>query len=407
MLHCGSRRAKVRPQARSRTLRLFRIFALMVSIGLVMTAMTGSAFATSNTASGTDVAVDNDANHDNAFSDTESVPKNVTYPWVVTYRLILSAGTFQATVKTLTDDQTAPPLLSSSHSPSCASLIGVTLPAHTSQQCFYDRTLSGSATTPLVNNVLFMFNNGPEDFAFDSSTVNFPSISLDKSSTTTVVAAPGQVVPYTYVVGNTGTVTITNISLSDDNVDATPTCPQSSLAVGASMTCTAQHTVTIAELVAGHVDNAATAMSAEAPNVSDTLSIPALPVLPEGGNFVVGDLTVGPLGQAVGKSVTFWGAQWWKLNSLSGGTGPAAFKGFQDAPDHPACGLNWTSKPGNSTPPPPTIPAYMAVIVASAVSKSGSNITGDTLHIVIVRTDPGYEGNPGHAGTGTIVGVAC
>ena len=40
-------------------------------------------------------------------------------------------------------------------------------------------------------------------------------------------------------------------------------------------------------------------------------------------NFVVGD------GNAtLGTHVTFWGAQWWKLNSLSGGTAPAAFKGF-------------------------------------------------------------------------------
>jgi hypothetical protein len=73
----------------------------------------------------------------------------------------------------------------------------------------------------------------------------------------------------------------------------------------------------------------------------------------------------------------------------------------------PTCGVDWTSRPGNSTPPPSSIPAYMAIIVSSHISKSGPSISGDTSHIVIVKTNPGYQGNPGHAGTGTIVGVVC
>jgi hypothetical protein len=164
--------------------------------------------------------------------------------------------------------------------------------------------------------------------------------------------------------------------------------------------------VTPTELVAGSVNNIATATSNEAADVMDSVSIPAA-VFTLGGTFVVGDLTVGPLGQAIGKNVTFWGAQWWKLNSLSGGSAPAAFKGFEDAPAMPGCNVNWTTDPGNSTPPPATIPAYMAIIVSSSITKSGSTISGDTPHLVIVKTDPGYQGNPGHAGTGTIVGVIC
>jgi hypothetical protein len=39
--------------------------------------------------------------------------------------------------------------------------------------------------------------------------------------------------------------------------------------------------------------------------------------------------------------------------------------------------------------------------------KSGSAISGDIFHIVIVRTHPGYDANPGHAGTGTVVGQVC
>ena len=231
--------------------------------------------------------------------------------------------------------------------------------------------------------------------------------SIDVSpSTTTLVVAPGQVVPYSYLITNTGTVTVTGISLADNNVDATPSCPASSLAVAASMTCTAQHTATVAELAAGSVKNTATASSNEAADVMDSLTIPAA-IVSIGGTFVVGDLTVGDVNQSAGKAVTFWGAQWWKLNSLSGGTAPAAFKGFEDTPPAPSCGVNWTTDPGNSTPPPVTIPAYMAIIVSSSITQSGSTISGDTVHLLLVKTDPGYQGNPGHAGTGTIVAVIC
>jgi len=123
-----------------------------------------------------------------------------------------------------------------------------------------------------------------------------------------------------------------------------------------------------------------------------------------GGNFVIGDGN-----SAVGTAVTFWGAQWWKLNTLSGGPAPASFKGFADMPTTPpACGTNWSTDPGNSAPPPPgPLPAFMAVIVSSDISKSGSTISGNTPRVVVVRTNPGYAPNPGHEGTGTVVAVIC
>jgi hypothetical protein len=49
----------------------------------------------------------------------------------------------------------------------------------------------------------------------------------------------------------------------------------------------------------------------------------------------------------------------------------------------------------------------MAIIVSSSITQSGSTISGDTVHLLLVKTDPGYQGNPGHAGTGTIVAVIC
>ena len=49
----------------------------------------------------------------------------------------------------------------------------------------------------------------------------------------------------------------------------------------------------------------------------------------------------------------------------------------------------------------------MAVIVSSKVTKAGTSITGDDVHIVIVRTNPGYGPQPSTPGTGTIVAVYC
>ncbi|MHB8242519.1 MAG: SdrD B-like domain-containing protein [Solirubrobacteraceae bacterium] len=123
----------------------------------------------------------------------------------------------------------------------------------------------------------------------------------------------------------------------------------------------------------------------------------------KGGSFVIGDKDA-----AAGTSVTFWGAQWWKLNSLSGGSGPAAFKGFEDSPTTVTCGTSWTTDPGNSTPPPAgPLPEYMAVIVSSKISKAGAAISGNTVHEVVVKTSTGYASDPGHAGTGTVIAQIC
>lgn len=124
---------------------------------------------------------------------------------------------------------------------------------------------------------------------------------------------------------------------------------------------------------------------------------------PGGGAFVIGDNN-----SAVGSSVTFWGAQWAKRNSLSGGPAPRSFKGFAESPNVPTCGMTWSADPGNSSPPPAgPLPALMAVIVTSSSGKSGPKISGNIVEIVIVKTNPGYAPNPGHAGTGTVVAVVC
>ncbi|HYW71873.1 MAG TPA: carboxypeptidase regulatory-like domain-containing protein [Pyrinomonadaceae bacterium] len=122
------------------------------------------------------------------------------------------------------------------------------------------------------------------------------------------------------------------------------------------------------------------------------------------GYFVIGDLNA-----VVGKKVTFWGAQWAKLNSLSSGSAPADFKGFANSSStNPAsCGGAWASDPGNSSGPPSQVPELITVIVSSSITKKGSQISGNNYKLVVVRTDPGYGPDPGHAGTGTVVSVIC
>lgn len=119
-----------------------------------------------------------------------------------------------------------------------------------------------------------------------------------------------------------------------------------------------------------------------------------------GGTFVIGNNNA-----TLGGSVTFWGAQWEKLNSMTGGASTASFKGFATGPTPPNVGATFTAAPGNSAPSPSAVPAYIGIIVTSQVTKSGSNISGTIVGLVVVMVDPGYAGNPGHAGTGTIVAV--
>jgi hypothetical protein len=115
------------------------------------------------------------------------------------------------------------------------------------------------------------------------------------------------------------------------------------------------------------------------------------------GLFVVGD-------KSASGSVTFWGAQWAKANSLSGGPAPASFKGFESSMHTPTCGSSWTTGPGDSAMAPGTGSSYMAVIVAGSITKSGSNISGNAVHVVIVKTDAGHGPNEA---TGIVVAQLC
>ena len=117
---------------------------------------------------------------------------------------------------------------------------------------------------------------------------------------------------------------------------------------------------------------------------------------------------IGDLGNLAGNStVYFWGSQWSQNNPMTGGSGPNAFKGFENGTAVPTCGSTWTSRPGNSSNPPATVPQFMAVIVSSSVVKNGSTITGNVKKIIVVQTNAGYGPAPGHIGTGRVVAIIC
>jgi Bacterial Ig-like domain (group 3) len=116
------------------------------------------------------------------------------------------------------------------------------------------------------------------------------------------------------------------------------------------------------------------------------------------GSMVIGNLD--------GNLVEFWGAQWARSNSFSGGPAPNSFKGFASTAPQ-SCGGGWTGSAGDSSGPPATVPSYMGVVVSSSVAQSGSTISGDVPKIVVVQTYPGYGPDPGHAGTGTVVATYC
>jgi hypothetical protein len=123
------------------------------------------------------------------------------------------------------------------------------------------------------------------------------------------------------------------------------------------------------------------------------------------GGFVVADTAA-----VLNGHVEFWGAQWAKNNHPSGGAAPKAFKGFAvTATSTPlACGDTWTARPGNSSKPPKRpLPNDMVIIVSSKVTQKGSTVSGNIVHLVVVKVNPGYAPNPGHAGTGQVESVVC
>ena len=119
-------------------------------------------------------------------------------------------------------------------------------------------TATASGTPPSGGPVV----SGPSSAAV--SATRAAALSLVKSASPTTVTAAGQPVTYTFLVTNTGNVTTTAVGITETAFSGTgpapvATCPTTTLAPGASVSCTATYPVTQADVDEGSVTNTATA----------------------------------------------------------------------------------------------------------------------------------------------------
>ena len=97
-----------------------------------------------------------------------------------------------------------------------------------------------------------------------------PELTLDKASTDTSFDAVGDVLSYTYTIVNTGNVLVSDVAVSDDKI-ASVACDvaaigngDDNLDPGETVICTADYTVTQADLDTGEVINNASATATPA-----------------------------------------------------------------------------------------------------------------------------------------------
>ena len=279
-------------------------------------------------------------------------------------------------------------------------------------------TVNKADATIVVTPYNVTYDGNPHTATGTATGVNSESLSgLDLSGTTHTNAGnyPGDPWTFTDVTGNynnaSGTV---DDVINQASSTTTVVCPASVVYTGSPLTpCTANATgagglnVSLTVTYTNNTNPGVATASASYPgdaNHTGSSGSATFVITAPAFNFVIGDNNA-----VVGNQVTFWGAQWANLNSLSGGSAPSSFKGFANSTStNPAtCGGTWTSDPGNSSGPPNAIPEYITVIVASSVTKNGSVISGNIPKLVIVKTNPGYGPTPGQAGTGTVYSVVC
>lgn len=164
-----------------------------------------------------------------------------------------------------------------------------TLPAGGSATCTGSYTITqNDIDDVLVTNVVTASARvgvGPFAIDTDDAVINraFPAMTANKQTTTTTYTSVGQVIPYTYVVTNTGNTPIDALTVTDNRIAAV-VCPVTTLAVGATTTCTGDYTITQADIDAGTVTNLMSATGTPPAGtlgpITDTVTIAATPATP-------------------------------------------------------------------------------------------------------------------------------
>ncbi len=122
-----------------------------------------------------------------------------------------------------------------------------------------------------VQNVATVTGDPPASpTVLDTSTLDTPltqnaalSIAKSASPRTPPLDTPGKVIDYTFIVSNTGNVTISGPITIDDDKAADEICPAGDIDPGNSISCSASYTVTQADLDSGSVTNTAFATGAD------------------------------------------------------------------------------------------------------------------------------------------------
>jgi uncharacterized repeat protein (TIGR01451 family) len=83
-----------------------------------------------------------------------------------------------------------------------------------------------------------------------------PALSIVKTASPVTFSAAGQLITYSYLVTNNGTVSLHGVTVTDSRGLAL-SCPSTSLAAGQAMTCTARYRTTQADVSAGPIVNIA------------------------------------------------------------------------------------------------------------------------------------------------------
>jgi uncharacterized repeat protein (TIGR01451 family) len=226
----------------------------------------------------------------------------ITYSYKVT-----NTGNVDLTAVSVTDPQ---PGLSpiSCPSASLAPLASETCTAiYTTTQADVD---AGSISN--IGTASGTFQTGPAVTATSSLTIpaiDTPSLSLAKSASVTSYSASGTPITYSFLVTNTGNVTLTAVSVADPHVGLSAiVCPSASLAPAATETCTATYTTTQADVTAGSITNTASA-SGKSPSGGSVASNPSSVTIHTATvNVTVASSTSGPT-ISVDGGVSYTGTQ--------------------------------------------------------------------------------------------------
>jgi hypothetical protein len=259
--------------------------------------------------------------------------------------------------------------------------------------------------------------------SFSGDTTASPQLMASSGSNNFVVTLAQSALTYT---GSTVAVSGNSLTLSAQLTTNVPTAgtPLSGrsvvLTLGSGKTaqsCTASTTsaggasCTIASVnqVAGSVPVTASFAGDSSYLSASTSACATIASAPASGAFVIGNVSAG--NPTNGASVDFYGQNWGRDNSFSGGSAPSGLNGYVQTSGGYACGATWSTSTKSTATPPSTIPNYMLVIVSAKVTQSGTTISGTIAHIVVVAVNSGYSSSgmcqQSGEGSGKIVETVC